>query len=129
MSDSSTEHECIRRVLVAMVVADGDIDPEELTTAQRVFRDVTGVGISDVELRKEAEQMQAAGGKVAECLGAAAGLDLDARKRIFAAAFAVASADGFVLEEEDALLANVAAALGFTEAKYRGLVEEQMNAG
>lgn len=128
MSDSSTENECIRRVLVAMVIADGDIDPDELMTAQRVFRDITGVGISDVELRKEAEQMQSSRAKVAECLGAAGGLDLDARKRIFGAAFAVASADGFVLEEEDALLANVAAALGFSEAQYRGLVEEQMNA-
>jgi tellurite resistance protein len=46
-------------------------------------------------------------------------LDYQAKERILEAALDVASADGFVLEEEDTLLATIAAAMGITEGQYK----------
>ncbi len=60
--------------------------------------------------------------------GLGQGLGIKARRRVFGAAFAVASADGFVVDEEERMLANVGAALGFTQAQFQAEVERLMAA-
>ena len=56
----------------------------------------------------------------------AAELDEDGKQTLFAAAFEVAVADGFVLDDEDRLLSTLAAALGMNELDYRACVEKLM---
>jgi uncharacterized tellurite resistance protein B-like protein len=121
------EKGCLRRVLVAMVVADGDIDEDELAMVVRVYAEIAGESVDADVLRAEAAKMQAEGITLSNCLrGMVEPLDFAARQRVFGAAFAVASADGFVLEEEDALLANVAAVLGYTQAQYQSELDRLM---
>lgn len=123
----SDEKGCLRRVLVGMMVADGDIDDDELQMIIRVYAEIAGETIAPDVLRAEGAKMQADGVTLSNCLkGLVEPLDFAARQRVFGAAFAVASADGFVLEEEDALLANVAAALGYTQAQYQNELDRLM---
>lgn len=121
------EKGCLRRVLVGMMVADGDIDDDELAMIVRVYAEIAGETVDPEVLRAEGAKMQDDGVTLANCLrGLVEPLDDAARQRVFGAAFAVASADGFVLEEEDSLLANVAAALGYTQAQYQHELDRLM---
>jgi uncharacterized tellurite resistance protein B-like protein len=121
------EKGCLRRVLVAIMVADDDIDEDEVAMIARVYKEVTGDAIAPDDLRAEGEQMKADGVTLTNCLaGLSGGLDADGRRRVFGAAFAVASADGFILEEEDVTLANVAAALGYSHAEYQNELDRLM---
>ena len=87
------EKGCLRRVLVAMMVADGDIDEDELAMIVRVYQEIAGESIEPAVLRTEAEAMKADGITLSNCLrGLVEPLDASARQRVFGAAFAVARA-------------------------------------
>jgi len=118
----------ILRLLLSVAIADGDIDPDELAVVRREFAALRGTSIADAELRAIAEWMMRRGG-LRDCLAEIPPLDQPAIERVFAAAFEVASADGFVLEEEDTVLAQVAAALRMSEAQYRGAISALLRAG
>lgn len=112
----------ILRLLLAVVIADGDIDPDELAAVQRHMDELRGTEVSLADLRALAEQLMAEKTSVKQCLHGLPALDSKMAQRVFQAAFEVASADGFVLEEEDSVLAQVAAALRMSEAQYRGTI-------
>lgn len=123
-------HQCMRRVLVAMVIADGDTDPDELVCAQQTYQRLTGETLDTETFAREAEAMKSLGVGVANCLGSLAGaLGDEERFQILRAAFEVAVADGFVLEEEDTMLAAVAASLGMNEAAYKEAMGRLMAGG
>jgi tellurite resistance protein len=130
MGELADEHGCIRRVLVAMMVADGNVDPDEIATIRDIYRKMTGLEVGADELLAQAEHMRAHGLTISSCLGSLCdGLDDEAKHRVLAAAYQVAAADGFVLEEEDQLLANVAGALGLTHAEYRAALADFTRGG
>lgn len=114
--------EPIARLLLAVVISDGDIDPDELSVVQRHIANLSGQRLSVASLQRAAEQMLEERASVRQCLAAMPPLDPVLAERIFIAAFEVASADGFVLEEEDSVLAQVAACLRMSEAQYRGTI-------
>lgn len=118
----------IVRLLLAVVIADGDIDPDELRVVQRHVQQLRGMRFSEEELRASAERMMASRASVHHCLRGLPPLDPPTAERLFTAAFEVASADGFVLEEEDSVLAQVAAALRMSEAQYRGTISALLEA-
>jgi tellurite resistance protein len=123
----SDEAGCIRRVLVAMMVADGDVDPEELATIRSVYASMTGEHVEVDVLIDEAKRMQAEGMTLSTSLhGLEHALGTDGKKKVLVAAFAVATADGFVLDEEDELLAAVGRAIGMDEAEYREALHDLM---
>ena len=102
-----TEADCLRRVMVLMMAADDFVDDDELRTIVRVFKETTGEDVTAAELRAEADALPA-GMRLGECAGRLAqGLDQEARLRVLGAAFAVAAADGFVVQEEDDLLTRL----------------------
>jgi tellurite resistance protein len=117
----------IRRVLVAMMVADGDVDPEELATIRSVYGTMTGQLVDPEALEAEARAMMAAGMTLSACIHSMAReLDVRGKRRVLAAAFSVATADGFVLDEEDELLSQVGRALGMDDAQYKTALHELM---
>lgn len=118
----------IVRLLLAVVIADGDIDPDELRVVQHHVEHLRGMRFSEAELRASAERMMASQASVRQCLRGLPPLDPPTAERLFTAAFEVASADGFVLEEEDSVLAQVAAALRMSEAQYRGTISALLDA-
>jgi uncharacterized tellurite resistance protein B-like protein len=117
---TAAETRCLRAVLAAMIIVDDDIDPAEIETACRIYARATGESLDPDTLRSAAGQLKAGEVNVEDTLaGLSQPLDYQAKERILEAALDVASADGFVLEEEETLLATIAAALGITEGQYR----------
>ena len=118
---------CLRNVLLAMIVADEDVDPDEIVAAEQAYGEFTGQPLPDGALEREASEARSAGRSpedLLQCLPA--DLERKARETILTAAFRVASADGFVLEEEDALLRAVATALGMDSSEARGVLNRLM---
>lgn len=111
---------CLQNVLLAMIIADDDVDPDEVAAAERAYRDVVGQPIPQGKLAQCAADAKAANRRpteVLQCLPS--NLAPDLQEKVLEAAFQVASADGFVLEEEDELLQAVAKAVGMDDARAR----------
>jgi tellurite resistance protein len=115
----SDEHGCIRRALVLVMMADGDLDPDELAAVERVYRKITGVSLTPEQIRLEASLAGRDGLVLGRAAGLGRGLDEAARLRVFQAAFSVAAADGFVLDEEDTVLCKLARDLELPEATWQ----------
>jgi tellurite resistance protein len=112
------------RVLIGVTAAD-ELDAEEgIASLRDSYRGLVGRELDEAELLAERERTRASGVawlEAARELGRTLGED--DKRTVLGAAFAVAVADGFVLEEEDRVLATLAAALGLSEAEYRQLVD------
>ena len=103
-----------------MMISDTDIDPAEVATVRRIYAELTGGSLSAEELKAEVAAALADGLSVAGVIDCtAAMLDVETRHQILSAAFEVASADGFVVEEEEAALEAVAAALNIDPEQSR----------
>ncbi|MCR9160650.1 MAG: TerB family tellurite resistance protein [Nannocystaceae bacterium] len=118
---------CLHNVLLAMIIADDDVDPDEVAAAEQAYAELMGRELPEGELARSAADAKAAGrcpNDVLKCLPT--GLDADVQEKVLRAAFQVASADGFVLEEEDALLQAVAKAVGMDETRSRSVLASFM---
>lgn len=125
---SETLGPCLRGVLLAMIVADEDVDPDEIVAAEKAYAEFTGQTLPDGELAKDAAEAHAQGRSSQEVLGCLpSNLEPNAQAKVLTAAFRVASADGFVLEEEDDLLRAVAQAIGMAEDEARTVLNGLMS--
>lgn len=115
----ATTEELIVDVLLSMVVADDDVDPDELQTLCRVVKELTGQEIAAKDLLARATARLDAPHPTAFPPGLAQQIDTDLRPKVLAAAVAIAEADGFVLDEEDELLSRLAIALGLPPDAHR----------
>ena len=126
MSTVQDADDLILEALLSMVIADDDIDPDELSTLARVYGELTGRELSTAHLEAHARARlvdPTAGypGDIGE------GLDSDEKRRVLEAAFAIAAADGFVVEEEEQQLAQLAQMLGLTPEASRKAVAGLMS--
>jgi tellurite resistance protein len=115
----------VLRVLLAMTRADDDVDPEELESVRTAYKRLTGAFPDPAHTERETVALRADEGAwlpTARALGERFGDDDKAR--LLTAAFEVAVADGFVLDEEDKLLSTLGAALGLNDASYRKTIEK-----
>ncbi len=129
MTDLHDDDGTLLRVLIGITAAD-ELDSEEgLASLSAGYQRLVGRGLDEGTLAAEREQARTHG---AEWLEAARELgrrlDDEAKQAVLAVAFEVAFADGFVLDEEDRVLATLAAALGLHEAEYRQTVERLLAA-
>lgn len=118
MSSLPDDDDRIFEALLSMVVIDGDADPDELLTLARVYEELTGREVSPAELRARAEVRLANPGPI-DLLGLGERLTEAGKRCVLGAAYAIAAADGFVLDEEDQLLARMADAMGLSMQAYR----------
>ena len=103
----------IKRVMVLTMLADGEIEDDEVVSIQKQYSEMTGRQLTVEQVQREAREAQEDGQDVAAYLGPLGrSLDDDDRRMIVRAAHAVASSDGFVLEEEEGTLHQIAEALG-----------------
>jgi len=117
----------VLRVLLGVIAAD-EVDADEgIATVASAYERLTDrkLGTEDVTRgRDDARADPGAWLDAARLL--AQELAPDGKDQLFAAAFEVALADGFVLDEEDRLLSTLAAALGMSEHEYRVSVDKLM---
>ena len=125
----SDDDGAILRVLFGVIAAD-EVDAEEgVASVCAAYQRLTDRMLAADEITRGRDRARS---DTSVWLDAARllALELDAagKQRLLAAAFEVALADGFVLDEEDRVLATLAAALGMSEHDYRTTVDKLMAA-
>jgi uncharacterized tellurite resistance protein B-like protein len=103
----------IKRVMVLTMLADGEIEDDEIASIRAQYGELTGRTLTVEQVQREAADAQADGLDVAAYLSPLGrSLDDEDRRMIIRCAHAVASSDGYVLEEEEGTLHDIARALG-----------------
>jgi uncharacterized tellurite resistance protein B-like protein len=115
----------IKRTMALMVIADGQVDDDEIEVMRKVFAKVAGREVSEDDIRAEVLEARADGLEVGAYLkDMAPFLNGDGKEMIIKAAFMVAAADGHFDDSEMALLASAAKALDMSSAHLKGIIAE-----
>ena len=117
--------------MILMTLADHRVADAEVTRIRWLFGKVAGLDGSQIpsaqDVRETIDQVRAEGLELDAYLARVAPrLDVATKRRMLKAAFVVATADGRIATEEDALLVRIARALDITPESYRGMLS-QMN--
>ena len=117
-------HPAIRRTMVMMCLADGVVDPEEVAVIREVYSKISGVELSEDDVREEIAEAMTDTRSVQDYLRAGIGMfNLKAKELILKAAYFVAAADGEFQAEEQKLLNNIGAALQMTKTQYQNVID------
>jgi tellurite resistance protein len=117
----------LRRAMVLMTRVDGHVDDDEVIRIQWIMRKRFGQVFGPDDIRSLVHAQVADGVKLHDLLSEAAPeLDHDQKRLVLEVAFAIASADGTIVDEEDALMARIARSLQIEPAEYRSLMRHAM---
>lgn len=117
-------HPAIRRTMVKMCLADGVVDPAEVEVIRDIYSKLTGVELSEDDVREEIAEAMTDPKTVQQYLSAGIGMfNLKAKELILKSAFFVAAADGEFQEEEQKLMHNIGAALQMTKTQYQTVMD------
>ena len=118
-------HAAVKRVMVLMMMADGEIYEEEIETIRQVFGKLSRREVGRDEVDAEVAAAKSEGRGLRPYLASVApNLNDTGKELVVKAAFCVAAADGKVTDEETALLAELAAALEMSKAHFKGAIAE-----
>jgi tellurite resistance protein len=116
-------HRTVKRVMVQMMLADGEVDEGEVQTIREIYGELTNSELSDADVRSEISLVEREQQDVATSMAQFAGYLNDSGKEIvIRAAFLVAAADGEFHDDEKALLAEIGQALGMSDAHMKGVI-------
>ncbi len=116
-------HKAVKRVMVLMMLADGNVDPEEVRIVREVYGQLANVQLSEDEVNAEIEDAQSDSRGIEAYLADLAGNLNDTGKEIvLRGAFLVAAADGEFQEEEQQLMGSIGQALGMSSAHVNGVL-------
>ncbi len=114
----------VKRVMVLTMLADGEIEDEEIASIQAQYSEMTGRQLTVQQVQREAAEAVADGRDVGDYLRSLGrSLDDEDKRMIVRAAHAVANSDGFVLEEEEGTLQQIAKALGMSSDQIAACLE------
>lgn len=117
--------DAVRRVMVEMMLADGNVDDAEVEAIRNVHGRVLGAEISREDVLRDARVAREDGRGIAAALRPLAGSLTDAGKEmVLRAAMCVAAADGRMDDAERARLAEVALSLGMSREHVHGVVQQ-----
>ncbi|MBK6916367.1 MAG: TerB family tellurite resistance protein [Deltaproteobacteria bacterium] len=129
MTTIADDHGLVLRVLMGVVAADLLDADEGRASLQACYTRLTGRPLDAAAVGTgRAHAVDHPGAWLDAARQLARALEPEARDRVLASAFEIACADGFVLEEEDRVLATLAAALGMSDAEYRHSIERLLAA-
>jgi len=115
----------MRRVMVLMMMADGEIHRNEIKTIQRLYKQIAQVELSRDQVWDEVAAARSDGHSIGEYLPAIVGrLNTDGRNLVLQAAILVAMADGSLGAEEESLLEDVARSLEMSADRVREVIAE-----
>ena len=113
----------LRRVMVLMTRVDGHVDADELVRIQWIMSRRFGQKLEPNTIRGLVNEQVAGGVRLHDLLAEhASSLDREQKRMVLGVAFAIASADGAILDEEDALMARIARSLQVGPEEYRALM-------
>jgi tellurite resistance protein len=117
-------HLGVKGVMIRMVLADGDIDDEEVSTVCRLYEQLTGTVLGAAQVHEEAKSIRESHVGTAQFLSSVAGQLNDPGKEIIVkAAYLVAAADGVFMQQERDMLGEIAGALNMTAAHFKGVID------
>jgi uncharacterized tellurite resistance protein B-like protein len=115
----------IKQVMIAMLLADGVIDDEEVKELQMIFEKVSGISVTEQDLREEIAVVQQQDSEALEIVQKLSPhLNDKGKELVISAAFNIAAADGHVDESETRFLKEIADAMELTPAHLNGLLAE-----
>ena len=121
--DEEVDDEIVLSVMVLMTLADGLVEDAEVIRMRWIHGKVIGRSVPEVEIRSVIDTVRAAGLDIEAYLERIRGhVGREGRRRLLEAAFAIATADGRVLDEEDAMLLRIAHALAISPPEYRAVL-------
>jgi uncharacterized tellurite resistance protein B-like protein len=110
-------------VMVLMTLADGLVVESEVTRMRWIHGKVLGRPVSEDEVRGVIARVRAHGLDIEGYLESIRDeLGREGRRKLLASAFAIATADGRVLAEEDAMMLRIAQALEIPPPEYRAVL-------
>lgn len=117
----------LRRAMVLMTRVDGHIDDDELVRVRWIMHKRFAQTLDADTIRALVNEQVASGVRLHDLLAEfAPELGHDQTRLVLEVAFAIASADGTIVDEEDALLARIARALEVEPAEYRTILRHAM---
>ncbi len=120
VGETELPDDAVLTLMVSMTLADGEIDAAEVTRIQWIYGRLTQATVDEATVRAKIAAGESAQLDLPSYLRSIEPkLSEEAKRRMLEAAFAIASADGRVLEEEDALLVSIARALAIGPELYR----------
>lgn len=115
----------MKQVMIAMLLADGVIDDDEVNELKVMFEDLAGVAVTEQDLREEIAVIQQQGSNAIEMVQSIApGLNDKGKEMVITAAYQIAIADGRVDPAEQALIEEVAEAMEISQAHLKGIMSE-----
>ena len=113
----------MKQVMIAMLLADGVIDDSEVEELRVTYEDLSGMAITEQDLREEIEVIQQRGSDAIEMItDLGPGLNDKGKEMVITAAYQIAAADGHVDESEIQLIHQIAEAMGISSAHLRGIM-------
>ncbi len=113
--------------MLMMTRVDGSVDDEELTRMRWIVCKLFGDTLSEAEMRTfVASKAPVEGGIAAYLQPLEPQLGAAQKRQLLKVAFAIASADGRVVDAEDAMLVRIARALGVEPEAYRNVLTHAM---
>ena len=115
----------MKQVMIAILLADGVIDDEEVKALQSTFQELSGVEIAESDLREEIDSLQGSQSDPLELVSSlAGGLNDFGKEKVIRAAYGIAAADGVVSSEESEMMIEIGKALELTPTHYKGILAE-----
>lgn len=121
--------EALKLSMLRVIMADGNVDDEEVAVAADVFQQITGQPMTPDGIRADAAVAASGGADLNAALtGLAPHLSEDGRSTVVKAALMVALADGDFAPEEQTLVHGIARAVGLSDEGFRAVVAELSSA-
>ena len=115
----------MKQVMIAMLLADGVIDDDEVNELKATYEDLAGVPVTEQDLREEIAVIQSEGSDAIEMVQhLASGLNDKGKEMVVTAAYQIAIADGVVDASEQQLLQDIGDALELSPAHFRGIMAD-----
>jgi len=116
-------HKATRQAMIHMMLADGQIDDEEIGQIRKLYKQVAGVELGESEIRAEIREVEGQAQRMLDRLRELGGnLNEHGKELVIKAALLVAAADGEFQKEEQELLNQIAEAIRMSPAHLRGVM-------
>jgi uncharacterized tellurite resistance protein B-like protein len=112
-------------VMILMMISDGAIDEQEVSTIVRVHHQLAGMAVSEDRIRARALEVQAESGSLQTYVANVAGhLNPDGKDMVLRALTMIAAADGVIAPEELAVLKDAGKALDIPRARIDAAIND-----
>jgi uncharacterized tellurite resistance protein B-like protein len=113
----------VKQMMIAVCLADGVIDDNEVTQIQAIYERLTGANVSEKDLREEIDEISKNGAPLFELIDNLVGqLNDNGKETAMRSAYLIAAADGHVDDEEMALIRKIAERMGMSQSHLTGVI-------